>query len=82
MASFGTVTLKEIRSMLETCAPEHVFKAHGVHYYLVSFNGRIFPSLPRGEHGKVNPGIQAGVVKQMARHLGILECARRVLALP
>lgn len=79
MSSFGTVTHKEVRAMLEACAPGHVFRAHGDHYYLVAFNGRTFPSLPRGAHGKSNPEIQIGVVKRMARLLDILACAERQL---
>jgi hypothetical protein len=81
MSSFGTVTHKEVRAMLEVCAPGHVFRAHGLHYYLVAYQGQTFPSLPRGAHGASNPDIQIGVVKQMARRLGILPCATRELHL-
>ncbi|HAM57560.1 MAG TPA: hypothetical protein DCQ64_19965 [Candidatus Rokubacteria bacterium] len=81
MSSFGTVTLKEVRAMLETCAPGHVFRAHGVHYFLVAFHGQTFPSLPTGPHGKGNPDIQVGVVRRMAKRLGILACAIRELQL-
>jgi hypothetical protein len=82
MSSFGTVTLNEVRAMLEECARGHVFRAHGDHFFLVAYNGLTFPSLPIGEHGKEDPDLQIGVVKKMARQLGILACAKRVLNLP
>jgi hypothetical protein len=81
MSSFGTVTLKEIQKMLDTCAKGHVFRGHGDHYYLVAYGGKTFPSLPTGKHGKANPDIQKGVVKRMAKLLDILDCAKRVLQL-
>lgn len=81
MSSFGTIPLKDVQAMLAACAAGHVLKGHGDHYYLVAYNGKTFPSLPRGEHGKSNPGIQKGVVKRMARLLGILECALTYLGL-
>ena len=81
MSTFGTVSLKEIQAMLQACAPGHTFRAHGDHKYIVTYKDKTFPSLPKGEHGKVNPGIQKGVIKKMARHLGILGCAQEQLGL-
>jgi ribosomal protein S27AE len=81
MGSLGTVTISEIRRMLERCAPGHVFAAHGVHYFMVTYKDKRFPTLPRGEHGRKDPDIQKGVVKKMARHLDILACAEAELAI-
>jgi hypothetical protein len=47
----------------------------------VRFNGKSYPSLPKGEHGKADPEIQVGKIKQMARQLGIEECARTNLSI-
>lgn len=66
--------------MLDECAPGHT-RTETDHYYCIRYNGKTFPTLPKGQHGKSNPGIQRGVIKKMARHLGILDCARRVLSL-
>lgn len=80
MSSFGLVTLKEVFTMLDLCAPGHT-RTETDHHYCVRFNGLVFPTLPKGAHGKSNPGIQRGVLKKMARHLGILECAKTALGL-
>lgn len=66
--------------MLDQCAPGHT-RTETDHHFCVRFNGKVFPTLPKGQHGKSNPGIQKGVLKKMARHLGILDCAKRSLAL-
>lgn len=81
MSSFGTVSLNEVRAMLDACAPGHVFRQHGDHYYLIAYKGLTFPTFPRGAHGKSNPEIQRGVVKKMAKFFGVLPCAKRELAL-
>lgn len=80
MSSFGQVPLKEVFAMLDECAPGHALTETD-HHYCVRFGDKVFPTLPKGQHGKSNPGIQRGVLKKMARHLGILECARKVLSL-
>lgn len=65
--------------MLEKCAPGHTRKER-THNWLVTFGDAAFPALPKGEHGRrTNPDIQVGVVKQMSRQLGILDCAKRVI---
>lgn len=80
MSSFGQVALKDVLRMLDECAPGHT-REQRTHHFCIYYNGSTYPSLPRGEHGKANPGIQKGHVKKMARHFGILDCARRVLSL-
>ena len=78
MGSFGQLALSDIRQMLESCAPGHTIKKQ-THNYLVCFNGRSYPSLPLGPHGKADPQIEKGHVKRMARFFGILDCARQHL---
>lgn len=78
MSSFGQVPLKDILEMLSACAEGHSITQTN-HHYCVRYNGKVFPTLPRGEHGKVNPGIQRGVIKKMARALGIYDCATKYL---
>lgn len=66
--------------MLDHCAPGHTRKAR-VHNYVIYYQGRSFPSLPLGKHGKrENPPIEGGHVKQMVRQLGLdLDCVKRLL---
>ena len=80
MSSFGQVPLKDVFAMLDECAPGHT-RTETNHHYCIRYNGKVFPTLPKGQHGKANPGIQKGVLKKMSRHLGILECAKAALAL-
>jgi hypothetical protein len=79
MVSRGQVALKEIRRMLDACAPGARILAKK-HRNWVLYNGLTFRGLPLGEHGRRDdPEIEVGHVKRMARHLGILDCAKRHL---
>lgn len=79
MVSSGLVPLKAIRKMLDACAPGARIVAKK-HRNWVLYKGLTFRGLPLGEHGRrENPEIEIGHVKTMARHLGILDCARRLL---
>jgi len=78
MSSFGQVPLLNVFAMLDACAAGHT-RVQTKHHYCIRFNGKTFPTLPRGEHGKANPGIQRGVIKKMARHLDIYDCAVGIL---
>ena len=80
MSSFGQVPLKDIFEMLSACAEGHsITQTH--HHYCVRYKEKVFPTLPRGEHGKANPSIQRGVIKKMARALDIYDCAKKYLAI-
>jgi hypothetical protein len=79
MASVGRVKLEEIRRMLDECAPGFVWREKK-HHYWVTFGGRTYLSLPKGEHGGKGE-IERGHIKKMARFLGILECAKAKLSL-
>ncbi|HSS50129.1 MAG TPA: hypothetical protein VLX28_14420 [Thermoanaerobaculia bacterium] len=81
MGSTGLVTLKEIKKMLDGCAPGATidFKPHKT---WVHWNGRTYWGLPRGAHGaRENPEIEIGHVKKMARFFEILDCAKKYLNL-
>jgi hypothetical protein len=70
------IPLKVVFDMLDACAPGHS-RPEKLHHYWVSFNGKTFNALPTGERGTRRPEVFIGKVRAMARHLGILECARR-----
>jgi hypothetical protein len=81
MSSFGVARLKDIRKMLDNCAPGHKFEPK-THNIWVMWNGKKFASLPKGGHGEDNPEIQLGKVKQMINQLNIsLACAKQYLPL-
>lgn len=57
--------------MLEHCAPGHTCRATKHHYH-VTWNGRTYPALPLGEHGKREAAdLPTGHVRSMVRFLGI-----------
>jgi len=62
--------------MLEECAPGHTLKER-THKWCVMWEGRTFPSMPKGKHGRrTNPTIEMGHVRHMVRQLEISEdCA-------
>lgn len=64
--------------MLDECAPGHARKLQK-HNYAIFYQGKTYPALPKGAHGKANPLIEKGHVKRMVRFFGILECAKKVL---
>jgi hypothetical protein len=80
MSSLGQIPLKDVWAMLAQCAPGHTIDTH-THHYWIRYNGRLYPTFPKGEHGKTNPPIQRGHVKRMARFLDILDCAKEHLSL-
>ena len=79
MASTGTIALKEIWRMLDSCAPGNERRAKPHNWWVIMPGGRPpYPSLPLGPHGnRENPDIQVGHVKKMVRSLGIRECAEK-----
>lgn len=81
MGSNGTIPLKKIWSMLDVCAPGHVRK-ETTHYWRITYEGRVYPNFPLGPHGRrKNPRIEVGHIKKMANHLGIRDCASRILGI-
>ena len=76
MGSGGVVDLDEVWRMLEHCAPGFR-RSESMHYWCVTFGDKTYPTLPLGPHGRRhNPSVQTGHVRKMARHLGILSCAK------
>lgn len=79
MGSTGLVTLKEIETMLNDCAPGAVIEPK-IHKNWVLWNDKIWWDLPRGKHGnRQNPEIQVGHVRRMMRFFGVLDCAKKYL---
>ncbi len=77
MTTKGRVVLRDILSMLKACAPGSTVEDNGPHKLRVKWNGKTYPSLPKGEHGK-RPGraeIQKGHVKDLVLFFGITDCA-------
>jgi hypothetical protein len=78
LSSSGTIELKLVFAMLDTCAPGHQKKKR-LHNWKVSYNGHEFRNLKLGEHGSNRPEVFMGFVRQMARQLLIEDCAKREL---
>lgn len=66
--------------MMSVCAPGHTRRLTK-HYYFVTWNGRNYPALPKGAHGETDPPIEKGHIRKMARHFGIMDCAKKYLGL-
>ncbi len=68
MSPHGLVTLKELKAMLEDCAPR--FKIiEKEHHFWVTWSDRTYRGLPKGGHGKLE--IHRLHVNKLARHLKI-----------
>jgi len=65
----ASVAFKDIVKMLEKCAPGHSLRLAN-HSRVIKFGNKSYPSLPKFDN------IELGHVKKMARHLGILDCAK------
>lgn len=79
MGTAGRVRLRAIYDMLDRCAPGYSIKV-SEHRIRVTWRERVYPALPRGEHGAGDRAeIEKGHVKKMVRALGIEECAKAVL---
>jgi hypothetical protein len=73
------VNLDEVWAALDECAKGWTAKPSKEHWR-VFFKGKTFHRLPLGKHGKrVNPEVETGHVRTMARLFEIEECFRRVL---
>lgn len=66
--------------MLEKCAPGNI-QSETEHHIRITWNGKVFPRLPLGPHGKKDGAaeIQVGHIRKMARALDITDCAKKVL---
>ena len=77
MSAPAVVRLSAVWAMLARCTESYT-KVQTDHYWRIGANGKMYPSLPLGEHGpRKDPEIQFGHVKHMARQLGIYQCCAR-----
>ncbi len=74
MSSFGQVSAKLVWKMLKECAPDHTVKKY-THSFCIMANGKTYPTLPKKSQ------IDKGHLKKMAKHLGIVDCAKAYLQL-
>ena len=65
----ASIAFKEIVKMLEKCAPGHTIRLAN-HSWVIKWGDRSYPSLPKFDN------IELGHVRKMARHFGILDCAK------
>lgn len=71
MASVGLVRLKVIETMLDSCAKGWKCDDSD-HYWVITFNGKTFPKLPLGKHGRrTNPEVKLGYAKKLATFFGL-----------
>lgn len=79
MTSFGQVRLSKVWKMLRKCARGYT-RVEQQHKWRIEHEGRTFPDLPLGQHGRDDPEIELGIIRKMIRHLKIdPECAFRYL---
>ena len=79
MTSSGMVPWRDIRKMLDVCAPGWRMKDK-VHKRWIYVGAGPSYKLPRGPHGKRQRySIEIGHVKGMLRHFDIEECGQREL---
>ncbi len=77
MSTKGQVILADVWAMLDHCLPGYQKEA-GPHHWRIHANGKTYPSLPKGEHGK-RPGrapIQKKQIRDLAEFFGIRPCAQ------
>lgn len=67
------VSLEDVWAMLDQCAPGHT-REEKTHNWCVRYRHREYPSLPRKY-----ASVKAGHVRQLARALDIVDCAKRFL---
>lgn len=78
MGGYSRFKLKAVWRMLDECVPGHR-RVETNHHYRIDYNGKRYPTLPKGEHGTKNPEIELGHIRRLARFFEILECASRIL---
>ena len=78
MSPKGQISHKQVWEMLDECAPGWS-KVKAPHHYRVYANGEVFMNFPFGDRKAKRTGVQVHWVRKLARHVGILDCAKRVL---
>lgn len=74
MSTVRLVELSVVWGMLDNCAHGWT-KKDQTHNWKITFNSKQH-WLKAGAHGKRDPQIEAGHVRNMARFFGFLECAK------
>lgn len=77
-AEQGQLSHDQVWRMLDECALGWERK-ETPHHYRITYRDRTFHNFPRGERKRRTLDVQIFWVRKLARHLGIEECARRVL---
>ena len=78
------ISWRDVQKMLDACAPGWWSKESEEYYTIYWKTLPPFPRLTRGSHrqrGKPSAEIHPLHVRKLARHLGIVECARKHLAI-
>ena len=70
--------LSDVFAMLDKCLPGHSRRL-ALHHWRIEYDGKVYPSLPKGAHGTHRAVAEVGHVRRMARLFDILPCARREL---
>lgn len=66
--------------MLNLCLPGYTSRETSHHHRITAPDGRLYPSLPLGEHGhRRDADIKAGNIRNMVRFFGIESCAQEHL---
>jgi hypothetical protein len=69
------IRLNSVWAMLSACAPGYG-RRETDHFHIVTFQSKTYRTLPLGKHGaRKNPEIEAGHVRAMVPHFGIVACA-------
>lgn len=77
MGASTFIALADVWAMLDACLAGWTSRATPHHHRIFAPDGRIYPSLPLGDHGhRRGAEVKAGHVRNMARFFGIEECAR------
>ncbi len=66
----ASVAFADMLKMLEKCAPGYKIRLAN-HSHVVTYNNKVYPSIPKFDK------IEIGHIRKMARHFGILECAKK-----
>lgn len=80
MGASTFVQLAKVWAMLDACLPGWKSRPTNHYHRIYSPNGKIYPSLPLGEHGhRRDAEIKAGHIRNLARQFNIEACAQQHL---
>ena len=68
----ATERFADIRKMMDTCARGWTFHV-SKHSRVIKYNSMVYRKFPKHDD------VELGHIRHMARHFGILECARTIL---